>query len=153
MASAEADRPRDDLADRRARVALDPVAVSVSRRHWQRVAGDAKNDEDVAAAADRMCLQLENGLSRWIGLEGYKTLQDRAIHEVVEHHPALSKLSFGAGDEAANHAAVQEHGAVEVADGMVALVAAVIELLGRIIGVDMALRLVEHWGDRARAES
>lgn len=153
MSSAEADRPRDDLADRRARVAPDPLAVSVSRRHWQRVAGQATSPEDVAAAADRMCLQLENGLSRWIGVEGYKTLHDRAIHDVVEHHPALAKLSFGAHDEKANLAAVKEHGADEVADGMVALVAAVIELLGRIIGVDMALRLVEHWGDRARAES
>lgn len=150
MSHAPRSEPRDELAERRARVAPDPLAVSVSRRHWERIASGASGAEAIAAAADRMCLQLENGLSRWIGVEGYRSLQDRAVHEVVDQYPALRKLSFAARDEAANLAAVKAHGAEEVADGMVAFVAAVIELLGRIIGPDMALRLVEHWGDRAR---
>ena len=41
-------------------------------------------------------------------------------------------------------AAVRTHGATEVAAGMVALVAGLGELLGRIIGEEMALRLVEQ---------
>lgn len=130
-----------------------PAALSVSRRHWLRVAGTAKTDEEVAAAADRLCLQLHAGLSRWIGVEGYRTLQDRALREVIAEHPALSELSFGGDDVVITLEAVREHGAKEVANGMVAFVARVIELLGRIIGDEMALRLVEHWGDRARDET
>ena len=41
-------------------------------------------------------------------------------------------------------AAVRAHSADEVATGMVALVAALVELLGRIIGQEMAVRLVEQ---------
>ena len=41
-------------------------------------------------------------------------------------------------------AAVRAHGAAEVAAGMVALVATLIDLLGRIIGEEMAVRLVEE---------
>lgn len=116
------------------------------------MAGNASTDEDIAAAADRLCFHLEDGLSRWIGIDGYRTLQDRAVHEVIEHHRALMLMSFAARDEAANLAAVKAHGADEFAAGMVAFVAAVIDLLGRIIGTDMALRLVEHWGGRARTD-
>jgi hypothetical protein len=42
--------------------------------------------------------------------------------------------------------AVRIHGAAEVAAGMVALVAVLVDLLGRIIGEDMAGRLVEETG-------
>ena len=134
-------------------VPTNAAAIAVARRHWNSVAGSASTDEEVAAAADRLCLELHNGLSRWIGVEGYRTLQDRALQEIIAEHPALGKLSFGGNDETANLLAVRESGRKEVADGMVALVALVVELLGRIIGIEMALRLVEHWGDRARAES
>jgi hypothetical protein len=48
---------------------------------------------------------------------------------------------------------VRAPAATAVAEGIVAVVAHVIELLGRIIGAEMALRLVEHLGDRARAVS
>jgi hypothetical protein len=41
---------------------------------------------------------------------------------------------------------VQSHGAKAVVDGLVALLAALIELLGRIIGDEMARRLVEQAG-------
>ena len=41
---------------------------------------------------------------------------------------------------------MRAHSAAEVAAGMVALVAALIELLGRIIGEEMAVRLVEQTG-------
>jgi hypothetical protein len=43
-------------------------------------------------------------------------------------------------------AAVRAHGAGEVAAGLVASMAALIELLGRIIGEEMAVRLVEQVG-------
>lgn len=96
---------------------------------------------------------MHTGMSRWIGSDGYTTLQERAMREVRAEHPALATVSFRIGDGEATARAVHDHGAEQVTEGIIALVARVIELLGNIIGVEMALRLVEHWGDRARAES
>jgi hypothetical protein len=49
-------------------------------------------------------------------------------------------------------AAVRTHSATEVAAGMVALVSRLTELLGRIIGEEMALRLVEQTGTPSGGE-
>jgi hypothetical protein len=46
-------------------------------------------------------------------------------------------------------AAVREHGVAKVEAGMVAAVGELIDLLGRIIGEEMALRLVEQAGGEA----
>lgn len=129
------------------------AALKVSRRHWSRVAGTASTPEAIAEAASTLGEQLRSGLSPWIGAEGYAALLERALHDVRSEHPALKEISLSATDAKATALAVREHGAYAVAEGIVAVVATVIELLGRIIGVEMALRLVEHWGDRARAES
>jgi hypothetical protein len=117
------------------------------------VAGNASTPEAIAEAAATLGLQLRTGLSPWIGAEGYAALHARALQQVRTHHPALGELSLSADDRNAAELAVRAHGAAAVSGGIVAFVATLIELLGKIIGVEMALRLVEHWGDRARAES
>jgi hypothetical protein len=139
------------------------AATEVARGLWARAAGDTSSAEEVAAAAERTCTQLSLGLGRWVGTMGYRALLDRALILARAEHPALSSLSC-AGGEPVTTADVRSEGAAEVAAGMVALVAALVELLGRIIGEEMALRLVEQTGidserererqkDRARAES
>lgn len=127
-------------------------ARRAARRHWAWVASGASTPTDVAVAVDRTVVQLRAGLSRWIGLPGYLTLMDRALRATITDHPALRNLSFDGGDEKATMLAVSQYGAAEVEAATVELVATVIELLGRLIGDEMALRLVEHWGDRARAD-
>ena len=93
-----------------------------------------------------MCTELRAGLGRWIGTDGYRTLLDRALELVRVDHPALGGLSCMGGDEPAITAAVGTHGAAQVAAGMVAWVTGLIELLGGIIGDEMAVRLVEQMG-------
>jgi hypothetical protein len=122
------------------------AATDVAWRLWARAARDGSAPEEVAAAAERMCTQLRGGLGLWIGAEGYRALFDRALGQARAEHPVLGGLSCGGGDESLITSAVRAHGAGEVAAGFVALVAALIELLGRIIGVEMALRLVEQTG-------
>ena len=127
------------------------AATEVARRLWARAAGDSSAPEDVAAAADRMCAQLRVGLGRWVGAMGYRALLDRALVLARAEHPALGSLSCHGGDDPVTTADVRSQGAAEVAAGMVALVAALVELLGRIIGEEMAVRLVEQTGiERAR---
>jgi hypothetical protein len=120
------------------------AANNAARWLWERVAGNATKPEQLAAAADRMCAQLRAGLGRWIGTDGYQALLDRALVVARQEHPALGNFSCLGGDEQSTAAAVGAHGAADVVAGMVALVTAVIELLGRIIGDEMAVRLVEQ---------
>ena len=120
-----------------------PAAASeTARRLWARAGGDGGAPEEVGAAADRLCAQLRAGLGRWIGAEGYRALLERALELARPEHPALGGLSCLGGDGSLTTAAVRAHGAGETAASFVALVAKLIELLGRIIGVEMALRLV-----------
>lgn len=122
------------------------AATDAARRLWARAAGDTGAPEEVAAAAERICTQLRAGLGRWIGAAGYRALLDRALGLAREEHPALAGFSCLGGEEPVTTAAVRAQGAGEVAAGLVALVAALIELLSRIVGEEMAVRLVEQIG-------
>ena len=126
-----------------------PAATEAARRHWARAVGDTSTPEEVAAAAERTCTQLRAGLSRWVGTEGYRALIDRALLLARAEHPALGSLSCHGGDEPATTAAVRAHNAAEVATGMVALVATLIDLLSRIVGEEMAVELVNQAVTRA----
>ena len=129
------------------------AATEVARHLWARAAGDTDSPEEVAAAAERTCIQLRAGLGRWIGAMGYRALLDRALVLMRAEHPELGSLSCYGGEEEMITAAVRMHGAAKVAAGMVALVAGLVELLGRIIGDEMALRLVEQTGVQTGKES
>jgi hypothetical protein len=118
----------------------------VARRLWERAAGDATAPEEIAAAISRVCAQLSAGLGRWIGAEGYRALLDRSIILMRGQHPSLDSVSCVGGDEMMTAAAVRAYGARAIVEDVEALLATVIELLGRIIGDEMAVRLVEQLG-------
>jgi hypothetical protein len=120
------------------------AATEVARRHWARAAGDTNTLEEVAAAAERTCTQLQAGLARWVGTEGYRALIDRALLLARAEHPALGGLSCHGGDQPATTAAVRAHSAAEVTAGIVALVVTLIDLLSRVVGEEMAVQLVNQ---------
>ena len=126
-----------------------PAATEVAWRHWARAAGDTNTLEEVAAAAERTCTQLQAGLARWVGTEGYRALIDRALLLARAEHPVLGGLSCHGGGQPATTAAVRAHSAAEVRAGMVALVATLIDLLSRIVGEEMAVELVNQAVTRA----
>jgi hypothetical protein len=99
-----------------------------------------------------MCTQLRLRLGRWIGATGYRALLDRALGLARAEHPALGGLSCHGEEELDVAAAVRAHGAAEVAAGMMAVVAVLIDLLGRLIGEEMALRLVEQAGTESASQ-
>jgi hypothetical protein len=122
------------------------AASQVARLLWARASDGADSPEEVVAATERTCIQLRAGLGRWIGAMGYRALLDRALVLARAEHPVLGSLSCYGGDEVMLTAALRTHGAAEMAAGMVALVSRLVDLLGRIIGEEMALRLVEQTG-------
>lgn len=118
--------------------------TAAARQHWITVVGTPATSEELAEAADRLCIQLRAGLGRWIGIDGYEAVQARAQALVHARHPALRGHAFGGGDFLASMGAVRAHGAEAVELGLVAWTAAVIDLLGRVVGRRMAMRLVEQ---------
>ena len=122
------------------------AATSAARRLWAHAAGSPVTPDQFVAAATSTWARLCSGLGRWVGANGYRALVDRALGLARVEHPALGGLSCDGNDAPAIATAVRTHGAAAVAAGMVATLAALIELLGRIIGEETATRLVEQSG-------
>lgn len=129
------------------------AATEVAQRLWQRAVGNSSTPEDVTVAATHLCTGLRVGLTRWVGAMGYRALIDRALLLARAEHPALGSLLCHGEDGPVTPAAVRAYSAAEVATGMVALVAALVELLGRILGEGMAVRLVEQSGMQNERET
>jgi hypothetical protein len=121
-------------------------ATEAARHLWARYADDEASAEELAAAAKRLFSQLETGLARWVGAEGFRVLSGRALRQAQAARPALGDLPDCGRDVGAVVSAVRTHGAPKVAVGMITVIATLIELLGRIIGEEMAVRLVEQTG-------
>ena len=119
-------------------------AADTARRLWERGGGSATSPEEAGAAAQRVCDELRVGLGRWVGAEGYRALLDRALVLSVTEHPVLKSISCHDGDVLAAVAAARTHGAAQLATGIVTLVTTLTELLGRIVGQEVAVHLVER---------
>jgi hypothetical protein len=120
------------------------LARSAAERLWARAASDTTVPEGVVAAAELLCARLRTELGRWVGADAYRVLLDRALGLARMEHPALPDLSCLGDDEAATTNVVETHGTAEVRDAMLTLLTALIELLGRVIGDEMAVHLVEQ---------
>lgn len=128
------------------------AATEAARRLWAHGLEDAASG-DVAVAGARVCTQLRIDLERWVGVSGYRALLDRALDQARPQHLPLRKLAC-TGDAQEMVAAVRVHGEKKVAAGLVAMVAALIDLLGRVVGEAMAVQLVvQSWVPRQRASS
>jgi hypothetical protein len=99
-----------------------------------------------SVAATRICDQLYRDFSRWIGADGCDALFARALARAQHDHPALNDIHLGRSDSCLDGVAesVQAHGASAVAEGLEEMLVALIELLGRLIGDDMASKLIEQ---------
>ncbi len=124
-------------------------AMEVARDLWASGSGDVATPGELATAVERVFAQLHSGLARWIGAGGYRALLARAVGLTQPAHPALADVSWEVGGGQTVVAAVRVHGAAQVEAGIVTLIATLSGLLGRIVGEEMAVRLVEQAG-RAR---
>ena len=100
-----------------------------------------------AAAAALAGERLHQALSRWIGIEGCHALFSRARAEEQPGNAPLVGLLLRARSEPYIQGvaeSVAEYGETSTADAIEAMLASVIDLLGRLIGVDMATNLIER---------
>lgn len=118
--------------------------IEAARRVWRGMAHGASTPSEMSAVADRTQAELRRNLQRWIGAEGYRALLDRAVRLTIDDHPVLGELARPEGNPPVAASRLEAYGAEAIAEGMVALVATVTQVLGRIIGEEMAVQLLEQ---------
>jgi len=124
-----------------------PTAQQLAQRliDRERIAGDA--DMTRASTAALAGEELYQALSRWIGTDGCHALFTRARAQAQGDHPPLVALQFRARAEPYIEGvaeSVGKYGETATADAIESMLVGMIELLGRLIGVDMATNLIER---------
>lgn len=110
--------------------------------------------EMVVAALRRTCLRVSGNLRDTLGHGGSSALLARALARVGRDHPALYEvllLDEGGIDLDGVAASADVYGVAVITAAIEALLAALLESLGRLIGEDMAVRLMDH--DPSRPEN
>lgn len=102
---------------------------------------------NTAAHAAAACDHLYRELSRWVGPDGCHALFTRARTEALTGHPALAQLQLRTGSEPYVDGvaeAARDHGDAVTANALEAMLMRLIDLLRRLIGDDMAVKLIER---------
>jgi hypothetical protein len=123
-----------------------PAADQIARGLIERAGVDGGGSRSAAQAAVAACDQLYQNLSRWVGADGCHALFSRARAHVQTDHPLLGKIELRARSEPYLEGvaeAIEAYGATATAEALEAMLVGLIELLGRIIGDDMAMKLIE----------
>jgi hypothetical protein len=98
-----------------------------------------------AEALQVSCARITGNLRDMLGVDGCAALLSRSIARVETAHPALAAMWRQDGREIhfdTISAATDSYGYPAVAAAFAALHGALIEVLGRLIGDDMALRII-----------
>lgn len=135
---------------------VSPVVRGLARQVLVREVGGRQQPEALAEAAERAYHRLRQHLSLLIGPIGFKTLFARALSLAKSEFPILERIEFeersDAGLKGVREFAVA-HDPAEASDGLAAILASFISLLGTFIGEDLGLRLVrEAWPQSAHDE-
>ena len=121
-----------------------PTSRDLARRLLAREAPPADNPAMAAAALQRACARVSANLRDSVGDDGRDALLARALARTESDHPALKDVR--GVDHGAVHlnnvvASVEAHGVAAVTLAIEALLAARLDVLGRLIGEDRAMRL------------
>ncbi|MEO7520910.1 MAG: hypothetical protein ABIW79_03740 [Gemmatimonas sp.] len=99
------------------------------------------------AAAERLIERVYAGLSRTFGAFGAQALLGRAISRASADHPVLAHVTVQGEPTSPVRGiteAAEAHGTEATSDGVIALLTALIQGLGRLIGDDLAVILLEQ---------
>jgi hypothetical protein len=107
-------------------------------------AGDA-SAQSIVNAAERICVRVTTGLSRWFGPYGSHALITRALATARVTHPVLAEVTMSEEPCLTGLSnAARAHGAPAASEAIVAVVSALGDLLARLIGDDLAIGLLEQ---------
>lgn len=109
---------------------------------------DPTGAETAARAAASACDQLYHELSRWVGVDGCHALFMRALAQArtePPEHPALAQIQLHPRSEPHIEglaATIMAFGDAATAEAFESVLVRLVELLGRLIGDDMATKLI-----------
>ena len=127
--------------------ASDSAARKIARRlinSRQSERAEGRTPARVAAAASE---QLYRELSRWVGADGCHALFTRALAQARLEHPALAQVQLHARSEPYIDGVAESiiaHGDPATAEALESMLVRLVELLGRLIGDDMASKVIEQ---------
>jgi hypothetical protein len=119
----------------------------LARRVLARAAARRESPADAAAIADDVFRQLHESLMQWFGGEAVDALIARAVDRVRSVDPVLQGMSTSSTGATRLDGAARLLRAATPADAQEALITLVgtfIALLGRLVGRDLAMRLIEQ---------
>jgi hypothetical protein len=123
----------------------------LARQLLDRERSDTAERADLGAAMQRACVDVSEKLRCTVGEDGYGALLARALARTEMERPILKTIRR---DDTARIqldvvTAVEEHGATIVRAGLEALLTALFEILGELIGMDMVRSLLgdDHFPD------
>lgn len=110
--------------------------------------GGRSNPELAAASLQRSCVRVCAVLRNAMGVDGSDALLGRALARTQAKHPAIASICRDArGTELDGvAAAVDKHGIEAVTVAVEALFEALVDVLARLIGEDMVVRLMDPYG-------
>ena len=126
---------------------LSHTAAQVARRLVSTQGSGEGTGDGAARAAAEACGKLYKDLSRWVGPEGCHALFTRAMTQGRAGHPALATIQLKArSDPYVEGVAetIMAHGHAAAAKALEAMLTFVIELLARLIGDEMAMKLIQR---------
>lgn len=122
-------------------------AGQITRRLIRARQSDAKGGDTAARTAAAACDNLYRELSRWVGPDGCHALFTRALAETRTEYPALAQVQLRARSEPYIDGVaetIMAHGDPATAEALESMLVRLVELLGRLIGDDMAMKLIER---------
>ena len=122
-------------------------AGQIARRliHSRRPA--SAGDGSSARAAATACDRLYDELSRWVGPDGCHALFTRALAQARAEYPALANIHLQPRSESYIDGVaetIMAFGDPATDEALESMLARLVELLGRLIGDDMAMKLIER---------
>jgi hypothetical protein len=123
-----------------------PSSLQLARRLLKRETNPSDDDSARSARLQKTYAQVAQSLGGALGTAGCTALFARALSRADPHHPALRDMRLIQGGIIVPHgvrASVALHGIDVVTAATEALLAALLEVLTRVVGEDMALQLVD----------
>ena len=121
-------------------------ARQIARRLIKSRQPERKGSDGRARATAVACDDLYLELSRWVGLDGCHALFTRALAEARTESGALDQIQLRPGSEPYLDGVAESmsRGEAATAEALESMLVHVVELLGRLIGDDMATKLIER---------
>ena len=124
---------------------VEPAARILAATLTASEAGEAQTPLDLAAAAQRLWHRLHHHFSKVLGVDGFRTILDHSLAQTRQQFPWLiAAQTDSAGTLTGLSDCMAELSPTEAGDGLTSLLAHFIQALAGLVGVRLALRLMQR---------